>query len=47
VAQESIGKAYRSFARLRDPERFRALLVRMTWRMALDHRRDRRRLTRE
>jgi len=48
VAQESLGKAYRSFAKLRDPERFRAWLVRMTWRMALDRRRgDRRRSTRE
>ena len=48
VAQESIAKAYRSFAQLRDRERFRAWLVRTTWRMALDRRRgDRRRLVRE
>src|SRR5262245_25964732 len=48
VAQESIAKAYRNFAQLRDRERFRAWLVRMTWRMALDRRRgDRRRLGRE
>ena len=48
VAQESIAKAYRSFAQLRDRERFRAWLVRMAWRMALDRRRgDRRRSTRE
>jgi RNA polymerase sigma-70 factor, ECF subfamily len=48
VAQESIAKAYRSFAQLRDRERFRAWLVRATWRMALDRRRgDRRREHRE
>ena len=48
VAQESLAKAYRSFAQLRDRERFRAWLVRTTWRMALDRRRgDRRRLGRE
>jgi RNA polymerase sigma-70 factor (ECF subfamily) len=48
VAQESIAKAYRSFAQLRDRERFRAWLVRATWRMALDRRRgDRRRENRE
>src|SRR5687768_6750691 len=48
VAQESIARAYRSFSQLRNRERFRAWLVRMTWRMALDRRRgDRRRLERE
>ena len=48
VAQESIAKAYRSFAQLRNRERFRAWLVRATWRMALDRRRsDRRRSNRE
>ena len=48
VAQESLAKAYRSFAQLRDRERFRAWLVRATWRMALDRRRgDRRRIDRE
>ncbi len=48
VAQEAFAKAYRSFHQLRDRERFRAWLVRMTWRMALDRRRsDRRRLARE
>src|SRR5579864_8924411 len=48
VAQEAFAKAHRSFAQLRDRERFRAWLVRMTWRMALDHRRgDKRRLIRE
>ena len=48
VAQEAFAKAYRSFHQLRDRERFRAWLVRMTWRMALDRRRaDRRRVARE
>jgi len=48
VAQEAFAKAYRSFAQLRDRERFRAWLVRMTWRLALDRQRsDRRRLARE
>jgi RNA polymerase sigma-70 factor (ECF subfamily) len=48
VAQESIAKAYRSFAQLRDRARFRAWLVRATWRMALDRQRgDRRRAGRE
>jgi RNA polymerase sigma-70 factor (ECF subfamily) len=48
VAQEAFAKAYRSFRQLRDRERFRAWLVRMTWRMALDRQRsDRRRVARE
>lgn len=48
VAQEAFAKAYRSFRQLRDRERFRAWLVRMTWRMALDRRRaDQRRAVRE
>ena len=48
VAQEAFVKAYRSFNQLRDRERFRAWLVRMTWRLALDRQRgDRRRLSRE
>lgn len=48
VAQEAFAKAYRSFHQLRDRERFRAWLVRMTWRMALDRQRSsRRRLARE
>src|SRR5689334_18128618 len=48
VAQEAFAKAYRSFRQLRDRERFRAWLVRMTWRLALDRRRsDLRRLARE
>ena len=48
VAQEAFAKAYRSFSQLRDRDRFRAWLVRMTWRMALDRQRsNRRRATRE
>jgi RNA polymerase sigma-70 factor (ECF subfamily) len=48
VAQEAFAKAYRSFDQLRERERFRAWLVRMTWRMALDRQRsNRRRLARE
>ena len=48
VAQETFAKAYRSFRHLRDRDRFRAWLVRMTWRLALDRRRsDRRRQSRE
>src|SRR2546425_12244178 len=48
VAQEAFVKAYRSFRQLRDRDRFRAWLVRMTWRLAIDRQRnDRRRLARE
>lgn len=48
VAQEALAKAYRNFRQLRNRDRFRAWLVRMTWRMAIDRRRsDRRRLARE
>jgi len=48
VAQEALAKAYRRFRQLRDRDRFRAWLVRMTWRLALDRKRaDRRRLARE
>lgn len=48
VAQEAFVRAHRGFAQLRDRERFRAWLVRMTWRLALDRiRTDRRRLVRE
>jgi RNA polymerase sigma-70 factor (ECF subfamily) len=43
VAQEAFAKAYRTFRQLRDRERFRAWLVRMTWRMALDRQRSNRR----
>jgi RNA polymerase sigma-70 factor (ECF subfamily) len=48
VAQEAFAKAYRSFTQLRDRERFRAWLMRMTWRLAIDRwRADRRRAARE
>jgi RNA polymerase sigma-70 factor, ECF subfamily len=48
VAQEAFAKAYRSFKQLRDRERFRAWLMRMTWRLAIDRwRSDRRRTARE
>jgi RNA polymerase sigma-70 factor, ECF subfamily len=48
VAQEAFVKAFRCFAQLRDRERFRAWLVRTTWRLALDRRRgDTRRTARE
>lgn len=36
VAQEAMLRAYRSFHRLRDRERFRGWLVRMAFRLALD-----------
>jgi RNA polymerase sigma-70 factor (ECF subfamily) len=39
VAQEALARAYRKRGSLRDPARFRAWLARMTWRLALDHRR--------
>ena len=48
VAQEAFVKAYRRFTELRDRDRFRAWLVRMTWRLAIDRQRhDRRRAARE
>src|SRR3989337_1650838 len=48
VAQEAFTRAYRSFRQLRDRERFRAWLVRMTWRLAINRQRtDRRRASRE
>jgi RNA polymerase sigma-70 factor (ECF subfamily) len=48
VAQDAFAKAYRSFTTLRDRERFRAWLVKMTWRLAIDRwRADRRRSARE
>src|SRR5262245_40990214 len=43
VAQDAFAKAYRSFNQLRDRNRFRAWLVRMTWRLALDRQRANRR----
>src|SRR6478672_10365545 len=48
VAQEAFVKAYRHFRDLRNRDRFRAWLVRMTWRLAIDRRRnDRRREVRD
>jgi len=48
VAQEAFAKAYRRFLQLRDRDRFRAWLVRMTWRMAINRTRsERRRMARE
>jgi RNA polymerase sigma-70 factor (ECF subfamily) len=48
VAQEVFLRAHRSFASLRDRERFRPWIVRMAFRLALDRQRaDRRRLRRE
>jgi len=39
VAQEALARAYQSFDRLRDRARFRSWLVRICWRLALDHQR--------
>jgi len=36
VAQEALLRAYRNFARLREPAKFRGWLVRITFRLALD-----------
>ncbi len=48
VAQEAFVRAHRCFHQLRDRDRFRAWLVRTTWRLAIDHIRSaRRRFTRE
>jgi RNA polymerase sigma-70 factor, ECF subfamily len=48
VAQDAFVRAHRSFRQLRDRDRFRAWLVRMTWRLAIDRwRSDRRRTARE
>jgi RNA polymerase sigma-70 factor, ECF subfamily len=43
VAQESTLRSYRRFARMRDRSRFRAWLVRISFRLALDHGRSTRR----
>jgi len=40
VAQEALVRAYHHFARLRDPARFQAWLVRVTWRLAIDRQRS-------
>jgi RNA polymerase sigma-70 factor, ECF subfamily len=48
VAQEAFVRARRSFHQLRERDRFRAWLVRTTWRLAIDRwRSDRRRASRE
>ena len=48
VAQEALVRAHRNFQKLRQRDRFRAWLVRTSWRLALDHRRgQQRRLIRE
>jgi RNA polymerase sigma-70 factor, ECF subfamily len=41
VAQETLLRAFRSFGRLRDPERLRAWIVRTAWRLAIDRQRAR------
>jgi RNA polymerase sigma-70 factor, ECF subfamily len=43
VAQEALLRAYRKFADLRDPSRFRAWVVRISFRLALDRWRSARR----
>jgi len=45
VAQEALTKAYRNLGRLRERDRYRSWLVRITWRLALDHRRSCKRRT--
>ena len=48
VAQEAFIKAHRNFGRLRQRTAFRAWLVRLTWRLALDRQRaNRRRVDRD
>jgi RNA polymerase sigma-70 factor (ECF subfamily) len=48
VSQEAFIKAHQHFSRLRDRDRFRAWLTRITWRLALNRQRaNRRRITRE
>lgn len=48
IAQEALTKAYRNLRMLRERHRLRAWLVRITWRLAIDHRRSaRRRVNRE
>src|SRR5262245_2320879 len=48
VAQEALAKAYQNFRKLRERDRFRAWLVRIAWRLAIDRQRaERRRVTRE
>src|SRR5438552_358851 len=48
VTQEALTKAFSRFRQLRDRDRFRPWLVRMTWRLAINRQRaDRRRALRE
>jgi RNA polymerase sigma-70 factor (ECF subfamily) len=48
VAQEAFARAYQRIRDLREPEQFRAWVVRVTWRLAIDRwRSDRRRQARE
>ena len=48
IAQEAYARAYRRFRDLREPQQFRAWMVRVTWRLAIDRwRADRRRSARE
>ena len=48
VAQEALSRAFQRFRSLRNPDRLRSWLVRVAWRLALDHRRGQiRRLKRE
>jgi RNA polymerase sigma-70 factor (ECF subfamily) len=48
VAQDAFVRAHRSYGQLRDRDKFRAWLVRMTWRLAIDRwRANRRRSVRE
>jgi RNA polymerase sigma-70 factor (ECF subfamily) len=48
AAQEAFARAYRNFSKLRDRGRFRAWLVRITWRLAIDKQRSsKRRFLRE
>jgi RNA polymerase sigma-70 factor (ECF subfamily) len=48
ITQEAFARAYRRFDQLRDRDRFRSWLVRVTWRIAVDHcRSTRRRQVRE
>jgi RNA polymerase sigma-70 factor (ECF subfamily) len=48
VAQDAFARAFGSFGQLRNRDRFRSWLTRMTWRLAIDRwRTDRRRTARE
>ena len=48
VAQDALAKAHQHYRQLRERDRFRSWLVRLTWRLAIDRRRSEiRRATRE